>query len=294
MLRRIAPALFVLLWSSGFLGTKVGAQHAEPFTLIGLRFLLVLLLLVPMAAWRGGWHRLPWRQRRDAMIVGGLTHGGYIAGCASAMKAGMPAGVVALVTSLQPVLTAVLAGPLLGEWLGARAWAGLALGLAGACLIIGPKLDLSHAAGAAVGLTPFAVASAVGGLVAITLGTLYQKRHGASVGLLDGAVWQYVGALAVSATGSVLFETRAIDWTPAFVAALAWLVVVISIGAISLLMLLIRDNAVSRVSALFYLTPATTALMAYGFMGETLTLVQLGGMLVAMVAVLLIAGKGRV
>jgi drug/metabolite transporter (DMT)-like permease len=291
MLRRIAPALFVLLWSSGFLGTKVGARHAEPFTLIGLRFLLVLMLLVPMAAWRGGWHRLPWRQRRDAMIVGALTHGGYVAGCASAMKAGMPAGVVALVTSLQPVLTAVLAGPLLGEWLGYRAWAGLALGLVGAGLIIGPKLDLHAAAAGGGGLTPAAIVAGVGALVAITLGTLYQKRHGSGVGLLDGAVWQYVGALALAATGAGLFETRAIDWTPAFVAALAWLVVVISIGAISLLMLLIRDNAVSRVSALFYLTPATTALMAYALMGETLTLVQVAGMLVAMVAVLLIAGR---
>lgn len=288
MLMRVAPVLFVLLWSTGFIGSKLGAADAEPFTFLSVRFILTLLVLAPVAAYRGTLGR-NWRERGHAVVVGALIHGSYLGGVFWAIRQGMPAGVTALVVSLQPILTGVLAGPLLGEKLSARHWLGLALGFAGALAIIGPKLETLAAAGLSSGITPATVAAAVIALAGITAGTLYQKRFAVGIDLVGGAVWQYVGALAIVGLAALSVETRVIHWTPKFAFALGWLVLVLSIGAISLLMLLIRQNAVSSVSGLFYLVPATTAVMAYLMFGETLSLLQLVGMAMAMAAVLLIA-----
>lgn len=213
-----------------------------------------------------------------------LIHGVYLGGVYWAIRRGMPAGVSALIVSLQPILTAVLAGPWLGERLTARDWTGLALGLLGAGLIVAPKL------GSGAGFDAASLAASVAALFAITLGTIYQKRFGGGVDLVGGAVWQYFGALAVVGLGAA-FETRAIQWTPGLAFALAWLVLALSIGAVFLLMLLIRRHAVSGVSGLFYLVPACTAAMAYLMFGERLTLVQLVGMAAAIAGVGLIAAR---
>ena len=280
MLTRFAPALFVVLWSTGFIGSKLGAADAEPFTFLSIRFLLALLVLAPVALARGSL----WPLRGHALVAGALIHGGYLGGVFWAIRHGMPAGVVALIVSLQPAATCVLAGPLLGERLTARQAAGVALGLVGAALIVAPKL------GAGVGSVSGAtVAAAVVGLAAITAGTLYQKRFATRLDLIAGAVWQYLGALAVVGAGSLLFETQTVDWTPKFVFALAWLTLALSIGAILLLMLLIRQHAVSGVSGLFYLVPACTALMAWLVFDERLTPVQIAGMATAVAGVALIA-----
>jgi drug/metabolite transporter (DMT)-like permease len=281
MLLRLAPVLFVLLWSTGFIGAKLGGEDAEPFTFLSLRFGLALAALLPVAAWRGG---LGGRGRGHAFLVGMLIHGVYLGGVYWAIRRGMPAGVSALIVSLQPILTAVLAGPWLGERLTARDWTGLALGLLGAGLIVAPKL------GSGAGFDAASLAASVAALFAITLGTIYQKRFGGGVDLVGGAVWQYFGALAVVGLGAA-FETRAIQWTPGLAFALAWLVLALSIGAVFLLMLLIRRHAVSGVSGLFYLVPACTAAMAYLMFGERLTLVQLVGMAAAIAGVGLIAAR---
>jgi drug/metabolite transporter (DMT)-like permease len=279
---RLAPYLFVLLWSSGFIGSKLGAADAEPFTFLSLRFLLVLALLLPVAAWQG---RLGggWTERRHAIVAGALLHGGYLGGVFWAIRNGMPAGVAALLVSLQPVVTSVLAGPLLGEKLSPRHWAGLGLGLAGAVLILWPKLSIS-----APGFNAATIAATMVALVTITAGTLYQKRFAASAGLIEGAIWQYAGALAIAGTLALAFETRAVVWSPRFIFALGWLVLVLSIGAIMLLMVLIRHHAVAGLSGIFYLVPAVTALLAFLIFGETLTPVQFGGMALAIAAVGLI------
>jgi drug/metabolite transporter (DMT)-like permease len=281
MLLQIAPALFVLLWSSGFIGTKLGALNAEPFTFLALRFALVLAILVPVGLWLGRVRLTP-AQRLHAMAVGALIHTGYLGGVTWSASAGMDMNISALIVSLQPILTAVLAGLLLAEAITGRHWAGLALGLLGTALVIGPKFG-----GGAATLNVPGLIAAVLALFAMTLGTIYQKRKAAGIDLLAGAVWQFVGALAVAVPLSVVFESQRIAWTPGFVLALAWLVIVLSLGAISLLMLLIRENAVSRTSALFYLVPGTTAVMTYVAFGETLTIVQLAGLLVVSIAVVL-------
>ncbi len=286
MLMRLAPALFVLLWSTGFIGSKLGAADAEPFTFLSLRFLLAILILAPVALSRGSLTG-PARLRGHAVVVGALIHGGYLGGVFWAIRHGMPAGVAALIVSLQPAATAVLAGPLLGERLHIRQWAGLALGLLGAALIVAPKF--LGANGAVSGVTPATVGATAAALLAITAGTLYQKRFVTRLDLVGGAVWQYFGALALVGAGSLAFETQTIDWTPKFLFALAWLTLALSIGAILLLMLLIRQHAVSGVSSLFYLVPACTAVMAYLMFGETLTVVQIVGMAVAIAGVILVA-----
>lgn len=277
---RLAPVAFVLLWSTGFIGAKLGADDAEPFTFLSLRFGLALLILLPVAAFRGA---LGGRGRAHAFLVGMLIHGLYLGGVYWAIRRGMPSGVSALIVSLQPILTAVLAGPWLGEKLSARHWSGLALGLIGAGLIVAPKL------GAGAGFDAASLGAAALALVAMTLGTLYQKRFGADIDLVGGVVWQYFGALAVVGAGALAFESRVVNWTPSFVFALAWLVLALSFGAVLLLMLLIRRHAVSGVSGLFYLVPACTAAMAYVLFGERLTSVQLVGMAAAIAGVGLIA-----
>ncbi|QKV17135.1 DMT family transporter [Oricola thermophila] len=287
MLQRAAPVVFVLLWSTGFIGSKLGADDAEPFTFLALRFLIVLALLWPVALVAGRRTR-GWAERGHAMVAGMLIHGAYLGGVFWAIRHGMPAGVAALIVSLQPVLTSLFAGPLLGERLTTRHWLGLFLGLAGALLVLEPGLRGALAIGS--GITVATVAATVCALLGITAGTLWQKRFATGTDLLAGTIWQYVGALALIGAGSLAFETRVIDWTPKFVFALGWLVLVLSIGAIFLLMLLIRQNAVSSVSGLFYLVPACTSVIAFLMFGETLTLPQLAGLVLATLAVLMISG----
>lgn len=291
MLMRAAPILFVVLWSSGFIAAKLGTGEAEPFTFLVIRFVAVMALLWPLARLIRA-PSLSWRQRREAALVGVGVHGVYLGGVFWAVRNGMPAGVVALVVSLQPVLTAVLAAPLLGERISARHWVGLALGLLGSALLIAPKIEVVAVAGGS-GINAATLVSAVVALFGITLGTIHQKRSAGGIDLVGGAIWQYVGALAVCGPLALALETGKVHWSPAFLLALAWLVVVLSIGAITLLMLLIRSNAVSRVSSLFYLVPATTAAFAYLMFGERLQAIQLAGMAVVMTAVALIGYPTR-
>lgn len=286
MLIRIAPALFVVLWSTGFLGTKLGAQEAEPFTFLSIRFMLVLALLVPLGWWMGAGKLTP-QQRMHAIVVGLLVHATYLGGVMWAIWAGMSANVCALIVCLQPILTAILAGFALRETISGRHWFGLALGLMGTGLVIGPKLIASGGSTASMAM----VVSAVIALLGITCGTIYQKRFAGGIDLLSGAIWQYGGALLAVVPLAFLFETRVVAWTPNLVFALVWLVLVLSLGAISLLMMLIRENAVSRTSALFYLVPGMTAVMAFVMFDERLTPVQLVGLVVVSVAVLLMQPK---
>ena len=292
MLIRIAPALFVLLWSTGFLGTKLGSTGAEPFTFLVVRFVLVLALLLPLASWVRP-AALDHRQRGHAIVVGILMYATYLGGVMWAMRAGMASNVAALIVSLQPVLTAILAGLILKEIITARHWLGIVLGLVGAGLVISPRLGAAMSAGVATGITPAALLSTTIALFGITIGTIYQKRFASGFDMLSGAIWQYLGALAVVMPLALAFETGHIDWTPGVAGALAWLVLVLSIGAMGLLFLLIRENAVSATSGLFYLVPGITALMSFALFGETLSGMQLAGLAIVTVAVVLIQPATR-
>ncbi len=278
-LLRLTPAVFVLLWSTGFIGAKLGAPHAEPFTFLLVRFAIVTGLLAAIA----GFARTRWPAGRaifDSIVAGALIHGIYLGAVFWAIDRGMPAGVNALVIGLQPLATAFIAAPLLGETITPRHWLGLVIGLFGAVLVLYPKLDVAGA-----GINAATVGVTLIGMLAITLGTIYQKRFATGVPLFTGGVYQYIGGTLTVALGAVLFERFEIDWTPEFIFALSWLILVLSIGAISLLMILIREGAVSKVATLIYLVPAVAALIAYFLFGETLTPIQLVGMAVTMAAV---------
>jgi drug/metabolite transporter (DMT)-like permease len=257
----VAPALFVLLWSTGFIGSKLGLPYAEPLTFLLLRFALVLMLLVPAALMLKSRWPSSVRQIGHVAVVGVLLHGGYLGGVFSAIYHGVPAGIVSLIVGLQPLLTAAAAGAFLGEQVTPRQWFGLMLGLAGMTLTVLDRTAWQTP-------TSAGAAAAVVGLVSITAGTLYQKRHGASSGIVAGAVIQFAAAATLLLPLALATESRKVDWNPRFVFALGWLVLVLSVGAITLLYLLLRRGEAARVASLFYATPPVTALMAWLIFGE--------------------------
>lgn len=280
----LAPGLFVLLWSTGFIGAKAGVPYAEPFTFLVLRFVLVIALMLPLAlALKAQWPAT-WREAGHIAAAGALLQGGYLGGVFAAVHRGMPAGVVALIVGLQPILTAFAAAPLLGERLTAVQWSGLVLGFTGVVLVVWDKLALQ-------GLGAASIAWSAIGLASITAGTLYQKRYCPKFDLRAGSVIQFGAALALLLPLAYATERMAVAWSGEFVFALGWLVLVLSIGAISLLFFLIEHGEATRVSSLFYLTPATTALMAYAMFGETLGGKALAGMVIAIAGVALVARK---
>lgn len=285
-----APAIFVLLWSTGFIGAKFGLPYAEPFTFLGLRFAIVIVLMVALARVL----RAPWPRDRaligHLLVAGLLLHGAYLGGVFAAIHQGMPSGMASLLVGLQPLLTAVLSQPLLGERVTGRQWLGLLLGFIGVGLVVGEKL---LAGGASQPLTWGAILAAVIALLGTTFGTMYQKRFCTGMQLTTGTTVQYIGAGAAMLVLALLFETRTVHWTSQFVFALLWLVFVLSLGAILLLMYLIRQSSTARVTSLFYLVPPATALEAFLLFGERLGPLALLGMLLAIAGVALVVAPQR-
>ncbi len=284
-MNRIAPALFVLLWSSGFVAGKAGVADSGPLHLLLIRYLLASTLLLLAA----GWSRAPWpatmRQTMWIALAGLLVHAGYLGGVFTALRAGFGAGEVALVVGLQPILTAAFAALWLGERLSWQRRAGLLLGLIGIALVLSPRLG-AHRLSAllqAPGLT-----AAVLALFSISIGTIFQKRFCADMDLRSGGAIQF--ATCAVFTGLLLWCSPG-DAPPqatlrlAF--ALAWLVLVLSVGAVGLLYRLLQRGAASQVTTLFYLVPVVTTALGMLLFGETLTPLAALGMLLTVSAVIL-------
>jgi drug/metabolite transporter (DMT)-like permease len=269
----LLPFFFVFLWSTGFIGAKFGLPYAEPLTFLLARYVLILGLMTIFALTT----RAPWprdgRQIFHIAVSGVFMHALYLGGVFIAIKHGLPAGVTSLVVGMQPLLTAFGAGCFLGERVSSRQWLGLGLGFVGVTLVIANKL--SHIPLGTL-LIPAIVA-----LLAITAGTLYQKRFCPHFDLRTGSVIQFLPTALLTALAASASETMVIEWTGQFVFALLWLVFVLSFGAISLLNLLIRSGSAVNVASLFYLTPPFTALIAWLVFGETLTGLALAGMVLA-------------
>jgi len=280
------PLVFVVIWSTGFIVAKYGLPYAPPLTFLLLRFAGVLVFLLPLVLLM----RTPWPvgRMRHVAVAGILIQAGYLAGVWCAIKLGMPAGLSALIVGLQPILTA-FAAPMVGEAVRGRQWIGLLLGLAGVGLVVANKISLS-------GLSPLAIGLCVFALLAITLGTLYQKKYCPHFDLRTGTIIQFGASIVVLLPFAVWFEhlTPALDtvrWTPQFIGALLWSVLALSIGAIFLLYALIRKNAATSVASLLYLTPPTTALMAWLMFGEIFSPIGLAGMVLAVVGVAFVVRK---
>ena len=283
-----APVVFVLMWATGFVVARLSAPHADPLTFLGIRFpiagvLFALIALALAAPWPGA------RQAFHASVAGAFLHGGYLGPVYWAVAHGMPAGVSALIVGLQPLMTAIIASWMVQERISLRHWSGLGVGILGVALVVSPKLELGH--GLADGITPLTTAVNLLGALSISFGTVYQKRFATALNLASGGAWQYVGASLAVLIPALLLEDLRFDGSFQAWFALGWSVIVLSLGAITLLMLMIRLGDVGRVSSLIFLVPGVSALMAYVLFGETLSLIQIAGMAVCAAAVLIVTRK---
>jgi drug/metabolite transporter (DMT)-like permease len=280
------PLFFVFLWSTGFIAAKYGLPYAPPLSFLILRCLGAVLILLPVVLLTGA----AWPRGRvgHVALAGLLLQAGYLGGVWSAIKLGMPAGLSALIVGMQPILTAI-AAPLIGERVRPRQWLGLMLGLCGVGLVVAAKIHLN-------GLAPAAIALCVLALLSITAGTMYQKRFCPQFDLRTGTVIQYATTALALLPFAVLLEgfgprMDAIHWTPQFAGALLWSILALSIGAIFLLFRLISRSDATRVTSLLYLTPPTTAVMAWLLFGERLSGLGVAGMAVAVLGVAFVVKK---
>ncbi len=273
------PFLFVFFWSTGFIGAKYGLPHSEPLTFLALRYALVIALLMLMALMT----KAPWptnaKHWLHLAVAGSLTHGIYLGGVFTGISKGFPAGLASLIVGLQPLLVAFAAGWLLKESVTAKQWLGLVLGLVGTALVLSGRLNL--------GLTLAGIEPVVFALFGITAGTLYQKKYCPTFDWRTGAVAQFIPALLGTLLVAAFTETFKVEFVPQFVFALSWLVLVLSVGTMSLLNYLIRNGSSVNVASLFYLVPASTVAIAWVLFNEQLSLVAMFGMLVAILGVYL-------
>lgn len=272
----LMPPLFVGIWATGFIVARLVAPHVDPLSFVAYRFVLSALAFAGIAVLaRARWPRGV-RGWRDALVAGVLMQGCYVGGVFWSVRHGLPAGISALVTGLQPLLTALLAFPLLGERVGGRRWAGIALGFAGALLVLQPQLRAGFG-GTLIG----PLLACGGGMVAMTLGTIWQKRTASTADLRTNAAVQFIGAALVTIPFAALTESGRFDGSWQAWTGLAWAVCGLSLGAISLLLILIRRGAVAGVASLFYLVPPVVAVLAFALFGEQLSALQVAGMAVA-------------
>ena len=277
---RLAPYIFVLLWSTGFVGAKYGLPYADPFIFLSLRifiaaailFLVALILRAPVA--------IGARAIRNSMLIGFFLHACYLGGVFFAISEGLSASVAAVITSLQPVLVSLLAVRVLGEKLKKEQVAGLAIGLSGVILVLGPTLKSNLPV---AGLLGIAVA-----LIGSTTATLLQKKIGTGVPLLAGTAYQYLASGSVLALAALATGDVSIQWSPKFILAFIWLIAVLSVGAVLLLLWLLNSGSAASVSSLFYLVPPATAVEAYFLFGEKVNTQGLIGIAVTAIGVWLV------
>jgi len=274
------PLLFIVMWSSGYVVGKVGLPFAGPFTLLFLRFGVAALILLVVALLT----RAPWpasaKQYLHLIVVGLLIQAMQFSGLYTGLKLGVTAGISALIVGTMPVFTALGASLFLNEKVSTRQWCGLFGGLLGVALVVWNKFGAGAGAGGLAGYGAVGLA-----LAGITLGTLYQKKYCVGMDLRTGGFVQLAVASVIALGLSLLFEGFQVEWTPSLVFASAWLSIVNSIGAISLLFVMMRKGEASKVASLFYLIPGVTALMGYAVLGETLSVLSLAGFLVTAGAV---------
>lgn len=285
---RLMPLTFVGIWSTGFIAARLVAPYTDPLTFLSYRFLLSTLVFAVIAVSVGA----PWprsvRAWRHALFAGMLLQGIYLGGTFWAVHHGLPAGITALIVGLQPLLTAVLAFPLLGETVTKQQWLGIALGFGGALLVLEPQIQtgLEH-------VTLWPLLAAIASMLGITLGTIWQKRTGASADIRTNAAAQFIGGTIITLPVAWLTEAGRFDMVWQSWVGLLWSVFGLSVGAISLLLFMIHRGSVSRVASLFYLVPPVVALLAYLFFEETLNALQITGMAVTAAGVAIASRQSR-
>ena len=288
-LERYAPALFVFLWSTGFIGAKYIVPYAEPFTFLTIRYFLAALILFAIAYAFKQPLKLNKEQFKASFAVGILLHVIYIGGVFYAVSLGVSAGISAVIVSIQPVLVSLLAVPLLGERLRWVQVVGLFLGVAGIALLLLPKVFQGDytASTSIVGIVICVIA-----LLGTSGGYLVQKKLGGEIPFLSGTGAQYAISAIAFAILSVATEDQIIQWVPEFFFGLAWIVFMLSIASIVLLYGMLRTGSASKVSSLYYLVPPVAAIQAYFLFDEVIGLVGIIGMAFAGLGVVLVMRQG--
>jgi drug/metabolite transporter (DMT)-like permease len=286
---KLAPGLFVLLWSTGFIGVKYGIPYAPPFYFLAIRMIIAALLLFIAISFLRKSQPITRSIIWPSTLIGLTLHGAYLGGCFFAVSRGMPAGVAALIVSLQPVLVSLFAAKYLNEPLKPRAIVGLILGLIGLFVVVLPRINMTG--GNAISIV--AIAASVIGLLGGTSGTILQKKYGGVIPTLAGTSIQYAATAVVLSIFALLFEKPNVQWTGNFIGALAWLVFALSFGAILLLFFLLRSGSAASVSSLYYLVPAATAIEAYFIFDEQISPISMLGTLITVIGVWLVVSKQK-
>ena len=273
---KLIPWVFVWIWSTGFIAAKYGLPYAEPFTLLSYRFVITLFFLLILIIYK----KSPWPETRldffHLLIAGVLIHGVYLGGVFQALKWGMPAGLGAMVIGLQPIGMALVAGVLLKEEVSKKQWTGLIMGLVGLYLVLFDSLDLTEQI-AFDGFPIWAVFAVIISLFAISIGTIYQKRFCSNMNLYSGAWVQYFSASILCILIVLFFENGEVSWSRTFILAMTWQVLGLSIGAILLLMTMIKKNALASVGSYFYLVAPLVAIQAWFLFEETIVISAFAG-----------------
>lgn len=274
------PLLFVVLYGSGFVGAKLGLPHAGPFSFLALRFGLAAMVMLLIALLI----KAPWPKTAGEAIhiacAGLLGVGTFSLGAYASIERGVPPAISALIVALNPILVAIAAGPLLGEKTNKRQFLGLLIGLAGVFLVLRDRLAIDPSYFGAVSLSVLA-------LIGLAAGNLYQKKRCTGMNLFTGGAIQTFACTVAMLLGLVFVDERAVQWQPEFLVAWFWTALVISIGAVSVLYIMIRRTEVSRVASVFFLMPVSAAILAYFLFGQTLTTTAIVGIAVTALGVFL-------
>ena len=275
---KMAPVIFVFLWATGFPAARFGTTDAEPFTFLGIRFAIVFFILSALVLLYLRPKNVDWHQFAHSIVVGVLMHGLYLGGVFYAVSKGMPAGISALIVALQPFFTALIAWILIGERLSLFRAFFFATALFGIFMVLFPEFDLYEAI---PGITLETFSAGIIATLGISIGSVYQKRCVTNLNLWVGTSAQFLGAGVLMLVLSLATESQYVVWTANTVLSLAWLVVVLSVGAVGLLMYLIKQGDSSSVASLFFLVPVVAFCMTWVLFGEAMNSVQiLGGLIV--------------
>ncbi len=290
LIKRFAPGIFVLLWSTGFVGAKYILPYASPFTFLAIRYFFATIILVALAKLANQTLRISKAQIKESVLVSVFLHVLYIAGVFYAVHLGVSAGIAAVIVSLQPIFVSLIAIPMFGEKLRVVQIAGLLLGLIGVALLLLPRVFKGDYSSSFSALGLFSCFLA---LVGTTVGYLLQKRTGSGIPFLSGTAVQYAAATAIYFVLAVIFEDTTVIVNLRFILALTWIVMALSIGSIFLLFFMLRTDSASTVSSLYYLVPPSTAIQAYILFGERIGLIGILGMGLAALGVLLVTKEHK-
>ena len=277
------PLFFILLWSSAFISGKVIVEDASPFAALSFRFALVTIGFFLYSFFRKEKIIAPFKYLFESFSTGVLFHGIYLGGCWYAFSIGMPAAIVALIVTLQPILTNILSGPLFNEKITWKQWLGITLGFLGSLLVLG--IDFENE------LPLEGVLISIVALSAITIGTLWQKKLSGKLSLSVSNGYQALGGCVFNLILIYFFEDPFINFTTSFILGMTHQILLVSFGAFTILMFLIKAGSVSKTTTLFFLVPPTSAIMAYIFINESLTTIDLIGLFIATLGVYIATRK---